>query len=155
MTEMRIFINSGMPLRHVDTSFVAFIWRSSHVRARLRCVCVVASTKIEQIDGVFSKTRIMSLPLLLEHWFTLLYTLHSSLMPFLLTISLLTDMCACVSFFVNLFNFLFNINPPIFHCNVINFARPTPWSLNSFARKRFPELYLYKREKHCRTPGTL
>lgn len=67
------WIPDGVPSRHVDASLVTlYVAYRTRERAHSEpvCVCVAASTKIEQIDGVFSKTRIVSLPLLLTHRFT-------------------------------------------------------------------------------------
>lgn len=78
---MRISANSGVPFQHTLV----------HRFVRRLCVCVAASTKIEQIDGVFSKTRIMSL--LLAHRFIRSFTLL--LVLSLSAVSLLADTCAC------------------------------------------------------------
>jgi len=48
--------------------------RRTRERVTASCMCVAASTKIEQINDVFSKTRIMSLPLFLTHRFIHFFT---------------------------------------------------------------------------------
>jgi len=76
-----LLIDCRVCVSHITTyvNQALYVIYTSHTRAcySIVYVCVAASTKIEQINDVFSKTRIMSLPLLLthrfKHFFTFIY----------------------------------------------------------------------------------